>query len=92
MTVFAGVRALEQEQEDLAHRMAELPPESAEYVQVSERFHRAQSEFQARDGYTIEAQVGTVLSGLGFSREDWSRRTELPVAISEMALKSLRMS
>ena len=76
MTVFAGIRALEDEQEQLTHRMAEIDPSSAEYAQVAERFHRVESEFRARDGYVIEAQVGTVLSGLGFSQRDWKRRTE----------------
>ena len=76
MTVFAHLRELEQEQEDLAHRMAELDPSSPEYAQVAERFHQAEGEFRARDGYTIESQVGTVLSGLGFSQRDWKRRTE----------------
>jgi len=76
MTVFADLRALEQEQEALTARMAELDPAGAEYAQVSERFHRAESEFRARSGYAIEAQVGTVLSGLGFGRGDWKRRTE----------------
>jgi ATP-binding cassette subfamily F protein 3 len=76
MTVFADLRALEEEQERLAHQMAELDPQSAEYAAVSDRFHRADSEFRARDGYAIEAQVGTVLSGLGFPQRDWKRRTE----------------
>jgi ATP-binding cassette, subfamily F, member 3 len=76
MTVFADLRALEDEQEDLARRMAELDPSSDAYAQVSDRFHRAEAEFRARDGYTIESQVGTVLSGLGFPRRDWKRRTE----------------
>ena len=76
MTVFSDVRALEDEQEDLTRRMAELDPASAEYAQVAERFHRAESEFRARDGYVIEAQAGAVLSGLGFSQRDWKRRTE----------------
>ncbi|HEY2015105.1 MAG TPA: ABC-F family ATP-binding cassette domain-containing protein [Bryobacteraceae bacterium] len=76
MTVFAELRALEVEQEDLTRRMAELDPASFEYSQVAERFHRADTEFRARDGYAIEAQVGNVLSGLGFSRRDWKRRTE----------------
>jgi ATP-binding cassette subfamily F protein 3 len=76
MTVFADVRALEEEQEALTHRMAELDPAGTEYAQVADRFHQAQAEFAARDGYTIEAQVGAVLSGLGFSRPDWKRRTE----------------
>jgi len=76
MTVFAHLRELEQEQEDLAHRMAVIDPSSPEYAQVAERFHQAEGEFRARDGYTIESQVGAVLSGLGFSQRDWKRRTE----------------
>jgi ATP-binding cassette subfamily F protein 3 len=76
MTVFAHLRELEQEQEDLAHRLADLDPASAEYAQVADRFHQAEGEFRARDGYTVESQVGAVLSGLGFSQRDWKRRTE----------------
>ena len=30
----------------------------------------------ALDGYTKEAQVGVVLTGLGFPKSDWNRRTE----------------
>jgi ATP-binding cassette subfamily F protein 3 len=76
MSVFDDLRAMEEEQESLTHRMAELDPAGAEYGQVSERFHRVEGEFRARDGYVIEAQVGAVLSGLGFPKEDWKRRTE----------------
>src|ERR1035438_7655862 len=76
MTVFAGIRELEQEQERLTQRMAELDPAGHEYAQVAERFHRSEDEFRARDGYTIEAQTGAALSGLGFPQRDWQRRTE----------------
>jgi ATP-binding cassette, subfamily F, member 3 len=76
MTVFDDLRALEEEQEQLAHRMSELDPSSAEYAQVADRFHAAESEFHARDGYTVESQVGAVLNGLGFPQRDWKRRTE----------------
>jgi ATP-binding cassette subfamily F protein 3 len=47
-----------------------------EYEQISERFHRVQSEFLLRDGYNLESQVGAVLTGLGFSKQDWGRQTE----------------
>src|SRR5262252_9498392 len=76
MTVFAGLRELELEQERLAHRMAELDPASPEYAQVADRFHHAEAEFRARDGFSVESQVGAVLSGLGFPQRDWTRRTE----------------
>src|SRR6476661_508546 len=76
LSVFAGVKELEQEIEALTARMSELDPASDEYSQVADRFERADSEFRARDGYAIEAQVGSVLSGLGFAKDDWLRQTE----------------
>src|SRR5690242_18049142 len=62
MSVFAELRAMEQEMEDLTRGMAETDHASREYAQIAERFHRIEHEFQTRDGYAIEAQVGTVLS------------------------------
>jgi ATP-binding cassette, subfamily F, member 3 len=76
LSVFSDLRSLEDELGSLTQRMAELDPVSPEYQQVAERFQRVDSEFRARDGYAIEAQVGAVLAGLGFSKEDWRRRTE----------------
>ena len=34
-----------------------------------------QERFHALDGYALDAQVGSVLTGLGFGKEDWSRST-----------------
>ena len=76
MSVFSELREMEREMEELTARMAEVDPASAEYSQVAERFHRIQHEFQMRDGYAIEAQVGSVLMGLGFGKEDWHRLTD----------------
>ena len=57
-------------------KMAELDPEGEEYQRVSERFHALDTEFRQRDGYSLEAQAGRVLAGLGFPESDWRRRTE----------------
>jgi len=76
MNVFADLREMEQEMESLHHKLAEMDPAGAEYAAASDRLHHIDSEFRNRDGYAIEAQVGTVLNGLGFRKEDWSRRTE----------------
>ncbi len=56
--------------------MSELEPASEEYKQVARRFHDVDTEFRGRDGYALEARVGVVLTGLGFPKEDWTRRTE----------------
>jgi ATP-binding cassette subfamily F protein 3 len=76
MSVFDELRDMEQEMETLMHQMGELDPASPEYAVVTDRFHQLDTEFRTRDGYAIEAQVGTVLAGLGFRKEDWHRYTE----------------
>ena len=76
MSVFEDLRAMEREMEELTARMSEVDHSSPEYAQVADRYHRIEHEFQMRDGYAIEAQVGTVLMGLGFQKEDWQRQTD----------------
>jgi len=76
MSVFSGLLEMESELEELARRMSELDHTGAEYNQAAERAHRIDQEFRTRDGYALEAQVGTVLAGLGFRKEDWTRRVE----------------
>jgi len=60
----------------LTHRMAEVDPRSVEYQRITVRYHRIETEFQGREGYSLEAQAGTVLNGLGFAPADLSRPTE----------------
>src|SRR5271169_6021925 len=76
MSVFSGLQALEQEMEDLTHKMGELDHNSSEYAQVADRYQRISGEFHMNDGYALDSQVGTVLDGLGFGKEDWTRYTE----------------
>jgi len=76
LSVFDDLRALETELESLTHSMAELDHTSQEYDAVADRYHRVEHEFRTRDGYSIEAEVGRVLMGLGFTKEDWPRLTD----------------
>ena len=75
-SVFDDLRAMEKELESLTHSMAELDHTSAAYEDVAERYHRIEHQFRTRDGYSIEAEVGRVLMGLGFTKEDWQRQTD----------------
>ncbi|HXX22411.1 MAG TPA: ATP-binding cassette domain-containing protein [Terriglobia bacterium] len=76
LSVFGDLLAMEQEMGSLMEKMAELDPEGEEYQRVSGRFHALDTEFRQRDGYSLEAQAGRVLAGLGFPESDWDRRTE----------------
>jgi ATP-binding cassette subfamily F protein 3 len=76
MTVFSDLHAMERELEELTHKISELDHTSPEYADVADRYHILEHEFQTRGGYSIEAEVGRVLQGLGFQKEDWERQTD----------------
>ncbi|MBM3725471.1 MAG: ABC-F family ATP-binding cassette domain-containing protein [Acidobacteria bacterium] len=76
LSVFANLREIERELEELLHRMSDVDHTSAEYEAIADRFARLDTEFRNRDGYALEAQVGTVLAGLSFRKEDWTRPCE----------------
>ena len=75
LTVFDGIRSMEGEIEQLGAQMAELDHASEEYESAAERYSMLQERFHALDGYALDAQVGAVLTGLGFGKEDWKRET-----------------
>jgi ATP-binding cassette, subfamily F, member 3 len=75
LSVFAELRSMEQELETLSTRLAEFDPATPEYAAAADRFSFLDSHFRAHNGYALDAQVGTVLGGLGFSKHDWSRQT-----------------
>ncbi|MGC2248458.1 MAG: ABC-F family ATP-binding cassette domain-containing protein [Terriglobales bacterium] len=76
MSVFDELHAMEKEMEQLTHSMSEFDHTSKEYSDVADRYQMLEHQFRARDGYTLEAEVGKVLTGLGFTRNDWQRNTE----------------
>jgi ATP-binding cassette subfamily F protein 3 len=76
MSVFDDLKGMEVELESLMHSMAELDHTSTAYADVADRYARVEHEFRTRDGYSVEAEVGRVLMGLGFTKEDWHRQTE----------------
>ena len=76
LTVFDELREMEREVERLAGQLAELDHASAEYESAAERYSMLQERFHSLDGYALDAQVGAVLTGLGFSKEDWKRQTD----------------
>src|SRR5271163_2885766 len=76
LSVFDDLHSMEKEMEALTRSMSDLDHAGAEYANVADRYQKLEHEFVARDGYTLEAQVGQVLTGLGFHRDDWKRLTD----------------
>ena len=76
LTVFDELRDMEREIERLAGQLAVLDHAGPEYESAAERYSMLQERFHALDGYALDAQVGGVLTGLGFGKEDWGRQTD----------------
>ncbi len=76
LSVFDDLKAMEVEMESLTRRMSDLDHASQEFADVADRFQRLEGEFRMRDGYSVESQVGAVLTGLGFHKDDWHRLTD----------------
>ncbi len=76
LSVFDDLRGLEQEAETLSEKLSVHAPESAEYMAAADRYSHITDVMHANDIYTLDYQVGTVLGGLGFPKEDWERGTE----------------
>ncbi len=76
LSVFDELRGLEQEAETLSARLSEHHHQSPEYAIAAERYSHITDVMHANDIYTLDYQVGTVLGGLGFPKEDWERPTE----------------
>jgi ATP-binding cassette, subfamily F, member 3 len=76
LALFENVVALEGEQRRLEELMHGLDPNSPELMPLVEAHAKLHDEFDRRGGYTIEAEIGRVLYGLGFSMDDYGKRTE----------------
>ena len=76
LSVFDEAISLEAEMEELTRKMGEVDPSTLEFQAVMDRYEWCTDRYQALDGYTKEAQVGTVLGGLAFARGDWDRPCE----------------
>src|ERR1700688_906770 len=98
MSVCDDLRAMEAELESLTHSMAELDHTSAEYSAVADRYHRVEHEIRTRDGYSLGAEVGRGVMGLGFTKEDWPRSTsecsggwQMRLALPKLLLQQPKM-
>lgn len=76
LSVFENLKQIQRDMEAALHAMSDLNPEGAEYQAAAEKYSRLEAEFRAKDGFTVEAQVGSVLTGLGFDKDDWQKNCE----------------
>ncbi|MEJ2109416.1 MAG: ATP-binding cassette domain-containing protein, partial [Acidobacteriota bacterium] len=76
LSVFESLKKIEEEIGLLEDEMAGMEHSGGDYEKKLERYSTITHQFQLQEGYSIEARAGSVLLGLGFSREDFHRPSE----------------
>ena len=95
---FETLLALKAEMHELEARLGDQSVSTVEHEGSLARYSEVQDTFQDRDGYGIDAKVGAVLRGLGFSSTDLERPTEtfsggwqMRIALAKLLLRRPRL-
>ncbi|HEY6871153.1 MAG TPA: ABC-F family ATP-binding cassette domain-containing protein [Geobacteraceae bacterium] len=73
MGALAELQGIEREMDELTGLLTTVPHDDPQHGTLLERFGRLQEEFRLKGGYAMDAEVGNVLAGLGFTPADWQR-------------------
>ncbi|MEQ9104674.1 MAG: ABC-F family ATP-binding cassette domain-containing protein [Rhodothermales bacterium] len=74
LQAFQAIQKLEDEEHRLLQRLEDLSDHTSDaYIRAMEAFNRVHEELVARDVHMIRPRTESVLSGLGFSEEDFDR-------------------
>ncbi|HZV80990.1 MAG TPA: ABC-F family ATP-binding cassette domain-containing protein [Geobacteraceae bacterium] len=90
----ADLQAMERELRSLTARLEILPHDDPGHGELLERYGHLQEEFRVRGGYAMEAEVGIVLTGLGFLPTEWDKECgtfsggwQMRIALAKLLLK-----
>ena len=94
MTALSDLQDIEKEIAQLTARLEHEPHDAPGHDQLLDRFGQLQEEFRLKGGYSMESEVGNVLSGLGFSPADWEKECgefsggwQMRIALAKLLLK-----
>ncbi len=73
-TIFQEVLEHEDEMRGLEEKMAVVPHGTPEFDSIADRYEYLMHELERRDVFTMDAQIGKVLDGLGFKPKDKVRK------------------
>ena len=94
MTALSELQEIESEIAQLTARLERESHDAPGHDQLLDRFGHLQEEFRLKGGYSMESEVGNVLTGLGFSPADWEKECgefsggwQMRIALAKLLLK-----
>lgn len=73
---FAHILKMNEDMAVIAQWLAEHEHTHSDYDEKLKRYENIQLNFEHNDGYTVDAQIKSVLTGLQFTEDDLERRVE----------------
>jgi ATP-binding cassette subfamily F protein 3 len=94
MSALEELQEIERELHNLTDKLESFPHDDPAHDDLLARFGHLQEEFRLKGGYSMEAEVGNVLAGLGFFPSDWERECgefsggwQMRIALARLLLK-----
>jgi ATP-binding cassette subfamily F protein 3 len=94
MSALEELQSIEGELHNLTIQLESLSHNDPGHDDLLARYGRLQEEFRLKGGYSMEAEVGNVLRGLGFAPSDWARDCgefsggwQMRIALARLLLK-----
>jgi ATP-binding cassette, subfamily F, member 3 len=92
---FTEILRLRNEQQSLQEKMDTLNAGTEEHAQAVEQFGKVQHQLENAGSYSLQADIERVLTGLGFSENDFSRSTSefsggwlMRIALAKLLLRN----
>jgi ATP-binding cassette subfamily F protein 3 len=91
---FDSVMEVQRELDEVLGQLSTLPTESPEYAEAIEIYGELQHKLEELDAFRMKSKIETVLMGLGFGVDDFTRQTEefsggwqMRIALAKLLLK-----
>ncbi len=75
-TAFVALNGLFEEETRLIENLSDSTIDETEQMRLVEDLGHIQQEIERLDGYNVDSRIGRILKGLGFSQEDYQRKTD----------------
>ncbi len=75
-SVFSELLDMDEQLRELEEKLSQIEEADEEYETLLSRYGALQEHFRHQDGFRMDVEVGRVLEGLGFSKEDWQKPCE----------------
>jgi len=69
----AGIVQLEKKMKKYQEKLSKMDSATVDFKRVSKQYEKISQQFEIKRGYSFEARAKSIIKGLGFTEQDWSK-------------------